>query len=280
MNYLLVPFLVSLIFFLQRPRATAQVLARDFFRQATSGSGLAVLTLFIVFAFMHLQYIRYLLLINFEFRFFAPFFPVFLILTAVVIHSALRTGPVTKPAQYIIGILIAAQTVLNLVNYRDYSFKRADYRFMIETQHKPLAGFLREQIDPAEWMIVIRDAGAVPYLSGLKTIDFGRLNNKYLIRNQLSKQEIVDYFFSFNPGVVVLTSWKWDSVFQPWLYGQESDLIMADERFQRYVLAKKYRSQSPREFLASHHFLFLYLRADIYASLDPGIFEDKVTASL
>ena len=49
------------------------------------------------------------------------------------------------------------------------------------------------------------DAGIIPYLTRLRTVDFGRLNDTYLARSARSEQDVVDYFFRVRPDALVMT---------------------------------------------------------------------------
>ena len=124
-----------------------------------------------------------------------------------------------------------------------------------QTEHNLIGQELKNIIPPSEWLVVYTDAGAMPYFSKLKTIDFGALNDPLLARGNLSPEEKIDYFYSKNPGAIVFTSENKDKL----EYGAEAESISSDPRFKNYILYKKYFSAIPR--LEYHQ--FVYLRKDL-----------------
>ncbi|TKJ42305.1 hypothetical protein CEE37_01095 [candidate division LCP-89 bacterium B3_LCP] len=236
-------------------------------------AGFAVLAFAVLVNF---QYLRSRLLMNFEFRFFVPFFSISLIFLGVFLSlgfHALKEVRHNKPMMYrIIGtatiILFAVQLLVNVNQLKKYVYLKTAYKSMIDEEHIPAGTFLRESVPSDEWLIVIHDTGAIPYYSGLKTVDFSRLNDEVLLKKDLSTSEILDYFYSFNAGAVVITSYEWDKIHQPWIYGPEAELIASDPRFEQYVLVKKYKADVPPESPAHDYFLFLFLRKDLSELLD------------
>ena len=232
---------------------------------------IACLSVIVFVGLVLFQYMRSRLLMNFEYRFYMPFFPLFLIFigiflrTGITSHKGLRK---IKPGLYLfIGIvlifLFAVQSIIYYKELNKYIFLKAGYKKMIEDEHIPAGKFLRENVPPSEWSIVIHDIGAIPYYSGLKTVDFSRLNNEELAKGGMSKKEIIDYFYSFNAGAVVITSYKPNEVYQPWIYGDEAAAITADPRFERYELVKKYKADVSPDHPAYNYFEFVYLRKDL-----------------
>ncbi len=51
--------------------------------------------------------------------------------------------------------------------------------------------------------LVVVDAGAIPFISGWKTLDIVGLNDAYIAKH---KKDAVEYIFSENPDVIILTS--------------------------------------------------------------------------
>ena len=125
-----------------------------------------------------------------------------------------------------------------------------------EQIHNRIGEVLREKIPGNEWIVAYMDAGAIPYFSKLKSIDFGALNDAVLARGNLSSNERIDYFFSKNPGAVVFTSMNPDKLD----YGDEAEQIVKDARFKNYALFQKYLSPTP---IFDFH-EFVYLRKDLY----------------
>lgn len=229
-----------------------------------------------------LQYLRSRLLMNFEFRFFVPYLPVYLLFLTIFLSagfSVLREMKASRPALYrilswLVSLLVVIQLAVNVNLLREYRFLRAGYKAMIEQEHIPAGQFLRENLRPSEWLIVVHDAGAIPYYAQLRTADFSRLNNEDLIRKRLSEDEVADYFFSLNAGAVVITSYNWDKVYQPWIFGSEAERIVEDPRFERYVLVKKYKTDVPPDNPSSGYFEFLFMRKDLIGSPNVPSFDD------
>jgi hypothetical protein len=130
-----------------------------------------------------------------------------------------------------------------------------------EHEHNLIGKILRQTIPASEWLVVYMDAGAIPYFSGLRTVDFGALNDEYLARSNAALSERIDYFYARNPGAVVFTSTNKDRVD----YGEEVAAIVADPRFQEYTLAKKYLSPLPLSKDYQNYHEFLFLRKDLAA---------------
>jgi hypothetical protein len=216
------------------------------------------------------QYMRSSLLQNYAYRFFVPFLPVVVIGCAVLMDGGWRRVALSAdimPVRFrVVGAFLAILVVLQLANYvqqyRRESSKAAAYATLITHEHIPAGLFLREHLSPSEWLVVLEDAGAIPYLSGLKTVDFGRLNDPVLARASLPDPALVDYFYSFDASALVLTSFDWKKL----EYTRETALIRDDPRFDEYMLVRKYRAPSH-----DRYFQFVYLRRDLVESLDLDI---------
>ena len=232
---------------------------------------IAFISIIVFVGLVILQYMRSRLLMNFEYRFYAPFFSIFLIFAGIFLHrgmSAYKSIRKIKPGSFrFIGMMLVLLLILQSSIYykelKKYMFLKAGYERMIEDEHIPAGKFLRENVPSSEWSIVIHDIGAIPYYSGLKTVDFSRLNNEELARGGMNREEIIDYFFAFNAGAVVITSYKPDEVHQPWIYGDEAAAITADPRFERYELVKKYKADVSPDHPAYNYYEFVYLREDL-----------------
>lgn len=230
-----------------------------------------------VFAIIVLgRYMQSMLLMNFEFRFFVPFFPIFLVFTAIFLDWGLLNLQSLKADKrivrtvltVIIVLLISVQAMIYLREYRKYRLLKASYQNIIESEHIPAGLFVKEHISEDEWLSVIHDVGAIPYYSQRKTVDFSRLNDEVLIKKGMTDKEIADYFFSFNPGAVVITSYKWEEIYQPWIYGEEAKMISEDPRFDSYTLVKKYRADQSDRHPVTGYYEFVYLRNDLVDAAD------------
>ena len=127
----------------------------------------------------------------------------------------------------------------------------------------PADKFLRENVPANEWLVVHYDAGAIPFYSKLKTIDFGMINDEFLAHNKnINMGERVDYFYSRNPGALVFVSHDRDYV----KHSGAADFIISDKRFEDYSLVKKFGSNAKDDY-----FQFVFLRNDLIRTADsPG----------
>ncbi|QQG42918.1 MAG: hypothetical protein HYW15_01770 [Candidatus Giovannonibacteria bacterium] len=131
-----------------------------------------------------------------------------------------------------------------------------------ESQHYLAGGFLQKNLSPTDWVVIYLDAGAVPYFSKMKAVDFGALNDPVLARGKLSPKERIDYFYSKNPAAIFITSSSLERVESD----KEAMAIAGDPRFQGYALAQKYPSPFAYRYPVINHQL-LFLRNDIYSKL-------------
>jgi arabinofuranosyltransferase len=192
-------------------------------------------------------YISSELTMKFSYRFLVPF------------YSIART-PLSFRSAAIALIIIAPWIVKNangkhLKEYKEYCSK---YYKMLQDEHIAVGRFINTILPPDECIIVHSDAGAIPYQSKRKTIDFGGLNDEFLAHSKSSISENVDYFYSHNAGALVFTSHKSDRL----EHGKEAKSIERDPRFENYSLVKKYMSGARRQY-----FEFLYVRNDLLDSI-------------
>ncbi len=207
------------------------------------------------------------LLTNFSTRFYTPLMPAFWLGLGYLSglgFLALKEFKNERPLRYKLALTLFLalsfyQVLFQVVKLKDEMVFAREQIAIHENEHKALGRFLKTALPPQEWLVVYIDAGAIPYFSGLKTIDFGGLNDPKLARGKLSPAERIDYFFSKNPAAVVFTSVDKDKLD----YGAETDKIISDPRFKNYTLFKKYFS--PLSNFNYHQ--FLYLRKDWYERL-------------
>lgn len=112
------------------------------------------------------------------------------------------------------------------------TYRRA-YLFSKEFHYRPAARWLTEHLPPGATLAVYPDAGLVPYLTHLRTIDFGKLNDAYLAREARSSSDVIEYFFRQQPGALMI-------FFSGGLkktFDKTGDLLLADPRFSSYYLA-------------------------------------------
>ena len=215
---------------------------------------------FIFIVLLLIQFSHAHLNMNYAYRFYLPILPALWITSALFFDwgwSALNSIKAARPVaqkftMIFITVLFAYQASFYLAKLKEEIRFARDEKLSLEGQHIAIGKFLKEKIPASEWIVVYIDAGAIPYFSGLKTVDFGGLNDRYLAKNSQNLEEKIDYFYAHNPGAVVFTSESRDSL----VYGDEAEAITKDKRFKKYSLVKKYFSPTapPRNY---HEFLFV-----------------------
>lgn len=94
--------------------------------------------------------------------------------------------------------------------------------------YEPALRVIREAAPTARSLAVIPDAGFLPYETGLPTIDFGRLSDRYLAREARTSSDVVEYFFRAHADVVVFSHYGEDR-----LFNADAKYVMVDPRFSR-----------------------------------------------
>lgn len=207
-------------------------------------------------------YLRSALAMNYSGRFFVPMLPILLMCAAVSISRstrALRHGQsayAVRAALLVGGSLLAVQIAANVALLGREAAFAVSTKTLLENEHIPAGRFLRTAVPASEWLVVVVDAGAIPYYSGLKTVDFGGLNDAFLARRFIDRRasaEIVDYFYLHRPGAAVFTSRAPDRV-----DGPERTPITSDPRFADYVLVASYSAPG-----WNAYYQLVYLRRDL-----------------
>lgn len=73
------------------------------------------------------------------------------------------------------------------------------------------------------------DAGRIPFETGLRSIDFGKLNDAYLARTAKTPADVAEYYFHAMPDLLLL--WKREGGLP---YDEGAGAILADARFARW----------------------------------------------
>jgi arabinofuranosyltransferase len=216
------------------------------------------------------QYMRSALSMNFSYRFYAPLYPVALLLLAGIwspAFEAVRSCPARR-GLFQRAVLLGLCAVLAMQTWwqaqwfflKEMPFA-AGYETGIAEMHRAAGRYLRRHVPGREWLVVYIDAGAIPFYSGLRTVDFGRLNDKYLAHRRLAPlKDRVNYFFSKNPGALVFTSYLWRDVLYEREAGdwREPKAIISDPRFGDYALVRKFADSSGKNYVE-----FVFLRRDL-----------------
>lgn len=206
-------------------------------------------------AVLLLVYFRSNLYMNYGARFFLPLYLPFLLFGIYALNHAFDSSflkPATRQLNLVfLGICMVCQLlILGWRFEREWYFLNY-YSAIMEDELLPTANYLKENMPANATVISYMDAGAIAYYSGLKIIDFGRLNNRYLTQQSLSDQEIADYFFGLNADAAVFTSETENS----YSYIPEAEMIVADPRFRNYKIAHQWSNR-----LNYPYFQRLYIR--------------------
>ena len=229
---------------------------------------LTAYTAVLVFVFIVLtQYMRSVLVMNFSHRFFVPFYPLFLVgigILGALGLDALNASKKSNPLRYrvikiTLIIFLFLQLALHFRNLKREVAYVTWYKNLMEDAVVPAAEYLKRNVPSSEWLAVYLDAGAVPYFSGLRTVDLGKLNDEFLSGKKLSDDQIVDYLFSRNPAAVIFPSLNSDQVeYNNKVVTVDSNAIMNDPRFQRYKLVRRFGNHTKKEY-----YKFVYIRKDL-----------------
>lgn len=220
-----------------------------------------------------LRYFSSILKMNFESRFFAPYYPLFLIFLAFFFNSGAKTFVFARSGKSIavklttaaLALFAIVQLTVNINRLQQFSFNRWGYDKLVNEVLIPIGLELKNIVPENEYIAVIYDAGAIPFYSQRKTIDFSRLNNEYLSHHRPSPEELTDYFFGYNIAAVVISSNSSEKLTNIWYYGSEADIITSDPRFENYTLYGKYRADVPPDNPTAEYYEFVYLRSDLAA---------------
>jgi hypothetical protein len=195
-------------------------------------------------------YLSFKLEMNFSYRFLVPFYP----LAILGLGGILGRSDMRLKLLLALMFLVIPQVRMNMDGMAEERQYTSTYKELMEEAHLPIGEYLRNTLSPNDWLVVDADAGVIPYYSKLKTVDFGRLNDEYLARNDHSEKEVVDYFFSRNAAALVLTSERRAARSRT----RELETILADPRLGNYTLVKIYGSD-----LRSDYNEMLYVRSDL-----------------
>lgn len=233
-QYLMLPLAAAgLLWILSVDRVKEQQEQQPAFQQLRWVSGLFVAACLIV-------YLRSDLFMNYASRFFAPFFPLFLLFVGAMLGRGWEPFQKNKteyPRRYqIVSRMLMVAAFLQVLIFAfkwkgELSFVRY-YQSIVEDEYLPVAELLKEKLPSNATIICYMDAGAIPYYSGMRTIDFGRLNDTYLARQHPNRKEAIDYFFQQNADAVIMSS---ESSVR-YSYLDEASEIVADPRFKEFKL--------------------------------------------
>ena len=194
-------------------------------------------------------YIQSSLYMNYSYRFFIPWLPLGLVIIGMGVKESLGEAS-AKYGKQAVYLLFFFQIALQLSFFPKEISWAVEYQAIMEKEWKPCAKFIDTWLPLSETLIVYQDAGYVPWYTGQRTIDFGRLNDEVLTQPEMTEAKIVDYFFAYQAGAVVITSFDQET----YAYHDEGMAIYNDPRFaQNYVLIAKFSAGAEINY---HQWLF------------------------
>lgn len=140
----------------------------------------------------------------------------------------------TAPARVLVALGVLAGASSGIARAPAEARRSAAYETMMRLRYVPAARWIEAQTPPDATIAVYPDAGLIPLETGRRTIDFGRLNDRFLARTD-DPAAVAAYFFERAPDVLVATE-------QPdgALFDAGATAIVADPRFAaRYRLATR-----------------------------------------
>jgi hypothetical protein len=219
------------------------VTRRPVWKPATQLRRLAYLTVGSL-AFLCLAYGRSNLVMDYSHRFETHAQPFVILWAGVVTAAAVRSVFVLARLASGVAVVTALAVVLLLgaapvQGFRQLARERefaAGYELTLDSEHRLAARWLNEALPRDATLAVYPDAGIVPLLTGLRTIDFGRLNDAYLAREARSDADVVGYFFTRHPDALATVCYPPGD--PEWPTGAEA--ILADPRMDQYELVHRY----------------------------------------
>ena len=151
------------------------------------------LSLAVLIGLLLLFYGRSELLMDYGMRFFMPLLPLFIIALAA---SWGKMG---------LTLLLAAHLSICASTYVGNAIWASNYNQMNASEHIPAAAWLADHAQPHDTLMVIVDAGIIPYTTDLRTIDVGALNDPYLARERDPVARL-NYLFNQKPEWVLLAN--------------------------------------------------------------------------
>lgn len=225
-------------------------------------------------------YMKSFLVMNYYYRFFYHFGILNMVILFIAADDLLKqfyisrkTSNPTNSVIYlayafgflgVLSLLISFSPKYHFCKATDRYLFSKDYQVLLENEHIRVGKILRNMLPKNSLIACIRDAGAAPYYSELRAVDFGLLNDEYLPKIQRSSKEEIEYFFKKDPDAAIITSTKKDIVFHPinWV-GSFGSALVGDKRFKsKYVLYKVFSAKN-HEGKEMDYYQFLYVKKSL-----------------
>jgi hypothetical protein len=195
-----------------------------------------------------------------HFRFLTPTLPLIYLLVGgactAILEKVVRFRPAAWRSALAYGAILAPLLVLNYNRSQEALPHRLSYGRGLAAAHIKLGRELRERCSPTE-SLACGDAGALPYYSGLTTLDLFGLNDAYLahLTGPFYQKFDAAYVLDRQPTYVVLVSScpRKKGIKPHWL--ADHDLFFHPQFHRRYVYWREYR-------FSDVYYLHVYVRQD------------------
>lgn len=162
-----------------------------------------------------------------------------LALFGAAVSTALRLGRRTSLGPAAVALVLVATVTASAhgqARAEAVALHRERALSGVRALYVPAAAWIGEHVARGSLLAVYPDAGLVPLVTGLRTVDFGRLNDAYLAREAKTPSDVAAYFFARDPDALMLTSPGGGVPFD-----DGAAAILADPRFaRRYLLARRF----------------------------------------
>jgi len=126
-----------------------------------------------------------------------------------------------------VGFALVAAIGHGLGGLAKWRYWTTRYEAVTRSHYVVAAAWIESNTAPDATIAVYPDAGIVPYTTKRTTIDFGRLNDRYLAREAQTPAAVAAYFFARAPEVLMVSEKSPTALWDP-----GADAIVADPRFQ------------------------------------------------
>jgi hypothetical protein len=199
-------------------------------------------------------------IMGYRHRFLIPVYPLTLLFLAIpfsALESELErirarasfSGRWTAGLRLLVAFLVVGAISHPIYTWLDEALSLKDYARGLENAHITVGKLLGGSPYRGR-LVVLSDAGAIPYYSDWETLDGGALSDEYLAHQGFD----LDYFYAFDPDAFVITSFTETGLKYP-------NQVVYDERFADYAYSGKF-------FFNEGYWEFVYLRKGD-ARLDP-----------
>jgi hypothetical protein len=221
----------------------AAVLPRAIVPQRSKLMWLAVASVLILGLFSW-AYMRSNLIMNYSHRFQYHAQPIVMLWVGIVVAAGVtavkrlhsRSKGLAGSASIVLALVLSASVAVGreqLTVEREFA---SGYFLTLESEHRPAALWLRASLPSDATVALFPDAGIIPLLTQLPSIDFGRLNDVYLAREARSDADVVDYFFRRRPQALAIVCYPpADPAWEP-----AARRLLADPRMTDYQLQHRY----------------------------------------